>query len=979
MGEQRTGLNYGRHFTTEGRNVYDGFTYTKNDIAITDENGLVTFVQKDVEFPSKWSPLARKIVASKYFYGEKKTSEREVSLRDLVGRVSGYISEWAERQNYFDSPEAVEAFRDELAYLHISQRMAFNSPVWFNVGIHKIAGNGVDEQKLGFVVDESEEREVKRLPIGMDRFYPQTSACFIQRVDDTMESIMQLAYNEAMLFKHGSGTGTNLSSLRSSREKLSGGGKPSGPLAYWAFYDKVAGIVKSGGKTRRAAKMDILNVDHPDIMEFLKSKQREEEKIHILRKAGISVVEAQESVNYQNTNISIRVTDSFMEAVEMGEEWKTVPVHSKSMVDEMPVYDARELMKAMAEGAHGCGDPGIQFHDTINRWHTAPNTAPIRASNPCSEYMHVDDSSCNLASLNLMKFIESSVFKVEDFRNAVRTTAIAQDLEFDNSSYPTESIARNSHRLRNLGMGYANLGSLIMSLALPYDSPEARAVAASITALQTGIVYETSAEMAEKIGPFKEFEKNKIPMLNVMRMRRDALDNIDRPKLPKGLEAVLDEAYATWNRVVEKGEKHGFRNAQATVLAPTGTIGYFMDCDTLGVEPEIGMVQTKLLADKAGVLRRVNGMVESVLTKLGYSEVQVSDIKSYIAGHQELEGTPHLKSEDHDLVERIRKSKVTISNGKEELEAVGYNNQQIKDIMDYLDGHETMEGAPHIQEEHLAIFDCSNKPSWAKRSISAEGHVNMMASVQPFISGAISKTVNMPKESTIEDIERIYREAHQKGIKSIAIYRDGSKGVQVLSFRKGGLEEVVQNPVRRKLPITSNSIRHKFSVVGHEGYLHVGLYKDGVPGEIFINMSKEGTTIGGLMDAFATSTSLNLQYGVPLETLVKKFRHQRFEPSGMVYEGHPEIKTADSIIDYIFNWLGKQFLPNMENGEVSSGQQPKIKRPKTNDMHSNLNQNNGEEEMGSFCMGCGNQMTKRGNCEQICNSCGHRDLTGCGG
>ncbi len=578
-----------------------------------------------------------------------------------------------------------------------------------------------------------------------------------------------------------------------------------------------------------------------------------------------------------------------------------------------------------------------------------------------------------------MKFMGNDVFQVEDFKSAVRTTAIAQDLEFDNSSYPTESIARNSHRLRNLGMGYANLGALIMSLTLPYDSPEARAVAASITALQTGIVYETSAEMAEKIGPFKEFEKNKIPMLNVMGMHRDALDKIDRSILPKGLEAVLDEAYATWDRVVEKGEKYGFRNAQATVLAPTGTIGYFMDCDTLGIEPEIGLVQIKLLADGAGVLRRVNGMVESVLTKLKYNKTQISDIKNYIAGHQELEGTPHLKSENHDLVERIRKSKVTISNGKDELEAAGYNNQQIKDIMDYLDGHKTMEGAPHIQEEHLAIFDCSNKPSWAKRSISAEGHVNMMASVQPFISGAISKTVNMPKESSIEDIERIYREAHQKGIKSIAIYRDGSKGVQVLSFGEGGLEEKVQSPVRRKLPITSNSIRHKFSVVGHEGYLHVGLYKNGIPGELFITMSKEGSTIGGLMDAFATSTSINLQYGVPLETLVKKFRHQRFEPSGMVYEGHPEIKTADSIIDYIFTWMGKQFLPDMENGEGSSGQQPKIESPKASGMDKNLNQVNGEEEMGGFCMGCGNQMTKRGNCEQICMVCNHQDLTGCGG
>ncbi|PIR40176.1 MAG: ribonucleoside-diphosphate reductase, adenosylcobalamin-dependent [Candidatus Zambryskibacteria bacterium CG10_big_fil_rev_8_21_14_0_10_34_34] len=972
-------LEFPRYFTKAGQNVYDDFDYVREDVGIADDSGKVTFVQKGAEFPIAWSGLAKKIVASKYFYGEKGTPQRENSIKDLVGRVSGYISEWSVRQEYFNSPEESEVFRDELAFLHLDQRMAFNSPVWFNVGTHRIAGNGSKDQKTAYIVDESVEGSVKRLPVGMDRHYPQTSACFIQSVKDTMEDIMDLATREALLFKYGSGTGTNLSTLRSSRERLSGGGKPSGPLAYWAFYDKVAGIVKSGGKTRRAAKMDILNISHPDILDFINSKMREEEKIRILRAAGISAVEAQESVNYQNTNISVRVTDDFMMAVEIDGIWQTVPVHNKDMIDDMPQYRAKELFTAMAKAAHASGDPGIQYHDTINKWHTTPNTAPINASNPCSEYMHVDDSSCNLASLNLMKFLGGRNFQVEDFRQAVRTTTIAQDLEFDNSSYPTEAIARNSHRLRNLGQGYANLGSLLMSLGMPYDSPEARAVAASITALQTGVVYETSSEMAEKIGPFEEFEKNREPMLKVMDMHRKALDNIDRKALPEGLENILDEAYTTWERVIEKGNKYGFRNAQATVLAPTGTIGFFMDCDTLGVEPEIGLVQTKLLADNAGVLRRVNGMVEPVLKNLGYTEEQIKDVKEYIAGHQEIEGTPHLREEDFGLVAKIRDEKVKIENGEEDLVRAGYKPSQIKEIVEHLDGYETMEGAPHVREEHLAIFDTSNKPEWATRSISFEGHINMMAAVQPFLSGAISKTVNMPAEATEKDVEDTYMMGWKKGLKSIAIYRDGSKGVQVLSFRKdkeSKLEGAVTNPVRRKLPTTAKSIRHKFDISGHEGYVHVGLYDDGTPGEVFINMSKEGSTVGGLTDAFATSISLNLQYGVPLKNLVKKFRHQRFEPSGMVWEGHPDIKTADSLVDYIFGFLEKEFLTEESNGNENGHKETEI--PSRPIIKTGGNSDEEELEESGFCATCSGPMFKKNNCVEKCDRCGGEDPRGCG-
>ena len=913
MAKKQGRITIDNYFTKSIKgDLYKSFNLERYDVDITDDDGKLLWVQKNVEFPKSWSPLARKITASKYFFGEQGTSQRESSIRDLVGRVSDTIYDWSVKDNYFSSKEEARTFADEFAYIALDQRMSPNSPAWFNIGVHKIVGKqGKKEPKEAYVLKNG--RPIK-MPLGKEREYPQTSACFIQSVEDTMESIMDLAKNEALLFKYGSGTGTNLSTLRSSREKLSSGGVPSGPLAYWAFYDKVAGIVKSGGKTRRAAKMDILNVWHPDIVEFIGSKKEEERILHILIDNGVDRLKAQESVNYQNTNIAVRINDAFLKSVENDEEWQTIPVNNKELADEMPKYKARELLRKIAEANHFCADPGIQYHDTINRWHTCPNTGEIKGSNPCSEYMSVDDSSCNLASQNLLKFMgPDDTLDTESFGKSIRITAIAQDLFVNNSSYPTKKIAKNSHDLRPLGMGYANLGSLVMSLGLPYDSDEARAVAAAITAFQTGKIYETSTEMAEKLGTFEEFEKNKEPMLNVMKMHKDALLDIERDKLPKGLEKVLDEAEKTWDNVIKRGEKYGFRNSQASVLAPTGTIGFFMDCDTKGIEPEMGLVQTKLLSD-GGTLRLVNRTVKKVLPKLGYDE------------------------------------------------------KQVEEMIKYIDKNETIEGAPHIHDEHLPIFDCANKPKGAKRTISYQGHLKMMAAVQPFISGAISKTVNLPEETPVEDIENVLIEAGNMGIKAVTLYRDNCKRFQPMNFtKKKVLEEKINGPVRRKLPITTDAKRHKFNIAGHEGYIHVGMYEDGTPGELFANMSKQGSTIGGLIDAFATSVSFNLQYGVPLRKLVEKFKHQVFEPKGLVWEGHPDIKEADSPVDYFFQFMEKQFLNNKEKGKNLEEKEININ-----------NLVNGSGEVISLCGVCSGPMIQKGPCNYVCSKCGWINPKGCG-
>jgi ribonucleoside-diphosphate reductase alpha chain len=1301
MLDLKSGVDFERYFSKNG--TFDAVEWDKLDITISDEQGKPLFVQKSVEFPKFWSQRARQIVASRYFYGENGKPERENSMRQVIGRVAETFANWGIKKGYFSSQESADIFRDEIECITMNQLMAFNSPVWFNVGVVKYFDkNRKTSQKDAYIVSDS--GEIIRLPFGSEYEYPQTSACFIQSVDDTMESIMQLAVNEAMLFKYGSGTGTDLSTLRSSKEKLAGGGKPSGPLAYLQFYDKVAGIVKSGGKTRRAAKMNSIRIDHPDVMDFIESKAKEQKKLEVLMDlGGWDYKEAETTVAFQNANLSVRLTDRFMHALENDEDWQTIPVHNKELLNEMPKYPAREILKKIAEGTWGCGDPGVQYHDTVNKWHTCPNSAPINASNPCvtgdtkvltregrwkridsilnqnqviltntgvineneitgsfetgvkpvyrlttksgyelkltadhkvftinrgfvqsceltkddfillpegevaeikeisnkefyqilglylgdggsgevnsnrgiplcigkneqsilekiseyvslnyerqahktspacvqiinnsskftitntrlmdeisefvdlnlashqkrisdkifslslseqkyilqglftsdgtvanygeksqyisldstslgllkdtqilllgfgikskvypnrragkekallpdgtggvkeypvkemhslrisrsgrikfekligfmpesykskklaamsssvetykdlpidsvdsfnyageervydltepmthtfvangitihncSEYMFVNDSSCNLASLNLMRFMKGDDFDLESFLRTVHITAIAQDLEFDNSSFPTKKIAENSHKFRPLGMGYANLGALLMYLGLPYDSDEGRAVAATLTALLTGKAYLTSTEMAEKIGTFAEFEKNKYPMLNVMRMHRDSLALINREKLPAVFQGVLDEAENIWDRVIERGEKFGFRNAQASVLAPTGTIGFMMDCDTTGIEPEAWLVKHKKLAE-GGTIKIVNNTVEAALKRLGY------------------------------LPDKIRS------------------------ILEFIQANDTIEGS-EIKDEHLSVFDCAYRPANGKRCISYLGHLKMMAAVQPFLSGAISKTVGLPNETVVEEIEKIYVDAWKMGLKAVALYRDGSKRWQPLSVKKKEEkkeEEVVaRKPVRRKLPTTAPSIRHKFSVAGHEGYIHVGMYEDGTPGEVFVSMSKEGSTIGGLMDALATSLSLNLQYGVALESLVKKFRHQNFEPRGLVLEGHQDIHTATSIVDYVFNYLSKTFLGKDAaevngNGDHHGGAEEQVtlkqieKQIAVPDVNKKTAKED-EEAPGGFCITCGTQMIKKGHCVEKCPKCGWVNPRGCG-
>ncbi|HEV58619.1 MAG TPA: vitamin B12-dependent ribonucleotide reductase [Phycisphaerales bacterium] len=846
---RRGGVKVSRHFSDPAVHPFDQLQWERRQARITDENGQVIFEQNDAEVPAGWSQLAAKVVVSKYFYGDADLGEREYSVKQLVHRVARTIADRGRRDGYFASDEDAENFYHELVWLCVNQYGAFNSPVWFNVGLFDVYG--VRGSEHNFRWSPTEQRAVA-CTNGYE--YPQASACFIQSVDDTMEDIMRLARSEAMLFKHGSGTGTDLSTLRSSREKLSGGGKPSGPLSFMRVFDQIAAVVKSGGKTRRAAKMQSLKMEHPDIREFITCKTEEEKKAWALIERGYGGDMnniAYESVMFQNSNLSVRATDAFMEAVEKDGTWTTRSVTTGEPVDE---YSARELMRLIAEGTRVCGDPGMQFHTTINRWHTCPESGPINASNPCSEYMFVDNSACNLASLNLMKFRqEDGTFDLEAFCRAVRIFVIAQDILVDNGSYPEARIAENSHRFRPLGLGYANLGALMMSLALPYDSDEARAWAGAITAVMTGTAYATSAELSEKLGPFEAFELNREPMLNVIRMHREHAYHIPEVHCPAYL---LNAAKNAWDQAYEMGVQHGYRNAQATVLAPTGTIGFMMDCDTTGVEPDIALVKYKLLAG-GGMLKIVNRTVPMALERLGYSP------------------------------------------------------EEIKRICDHIDQEDTIEGAPGLREEHLAVFDCAFKPVKGKRHIHYMAHLRMMAAVQPFLSGAISKTINMPRESTTEEIAGAYIEGWKLGLKAIAIYRDGSKRIQPVNVEKQGKNEAKKEesarPFRRRLPETRHSITHKFSVAGHEGYLTVGLYDDGQPGELFITMAKEGSTVGGLMDVVGTCVSMALQYGVPLITLVDKFRHARFEPSGMT--SNKNIPFAKSLIDYIFCWMGCQFIP----------------------------------------------------------------------
>jgi ribonucleoside-diphosphate reductase alpha chain len=850
---QTRGLKIEHYFSSPGIHPFEQLDWEIRSAKITSDSGQTVFEQNNIEVPDSWSQLATKVVASKYFYGDVETGQREHSVKQLVHRVCKAIAERGKRDGYFATEEDADVFYNELAWLCVNQYGSFNSPVWFNVGLFDVYG--VAGSKHNFHWDQQRQEAVL---CENSYEYPQASACFIQCVKDSMEDIMRLATSEAMLFKHGSGTGTDLSTLRSSKEKLSGGGRPSGPLSFMRVYDQIAAVIKSGGKTRRAAKMQSLKVDHPDIKEFITSKTKEEKKAWALIEAGYNGdynSEAYNSVMFQNTNLSVRVTDEFMQAVEKDDTWSTYGVTTG---EKMGQYSARELMELIAEGTRVCGDPGLQYHSTINRWHTCPLSGPINASNPCSEYMFIDDSACNLASLNLMKFRkEDGSFDVEAFKKAVRIFIIAQDILVDNGSYPDRSIAVNSHRFRPLGLGYANLGSLIMGLALAYDSDQARALASAVSAIMTGAAYAASAEMASLLGSFEQFEKNTDAMLKVINMHRQHAYDIPETHCPSNLRNAAKDA---WDEALDAGTKSGFRNAQATVLAPTGTIGFMMDCDTTGVEPDIALVKYKLLAG-GGMLKLVNNTVPMALERLGYS---VEDIKS---------------------------------------------------IGDHINENDTIEGAEKLNSDHLSIFDCAFKPRNGKRCIHYMAHLKMMAAVQPFISGAISKTINMSKESTTEEIMSAYMEGWKLGLKAVAIYRDGSKLLQPLSTKKHKEAKARTNiesqmparPFRHRLPDTRQSITHKFSVAGHEGYLTVGLYEDGQPGELFITMAKEGSTVGGLMDVIGTVVSMALQYGVPLITLVDKFRHARFEPAGMT--SNRDIPFAKSLIDYIFCWLGCQFIP----------------------------------------------------------------------
>jgi len=824
-----SGLHVERRFTTAGIHPYDEVSWEKRTASIANEKGELVFEQKDCEVPAFWSQMATNVVVSKYFSGPLGTPRRETSVRQVISRVVDTLTGWGRERGYFASDADAEAFADELCHLILHQKMSFNSPVWFNIGVPGRA--------------------------------PQGSACFIQSVDDSMESILTLAKNEGMLFKGGSGTGTNLSPIRSSQEQLAGGGTASGPVSFMKGFDAFAGVIKSGGTTRRAAKMVILNADHPDIEDFITCKVKEERKAWALIDAGYDpsfTGEAYSSVFFQNSNNSVRVTDEFMRAVEEDRDW-----HLKAVTDGrvLKTVKARALMGLMAESAWQCGDPGIQYETTINDWHTSSNSGRINASNPCGEFQFLDDTACNLASINLLRFLnEDGSIDVDAYRHAVRLTITAQEIIVSDASYPTEKIAKNSEDFRPLGLGYANLGALLMARGLPYDSPKGRDLAACLTAILTGEGYAQSARIAREVGPFNGYGVNRQPMLRVMSKHREAAYAIPSSTVDPELLAA---ARASWDEAHELGARHGYRNAQISVIAPTGTISFMLDCDTTGIEPDIALVKYKKLVG-GGMLKMVNNTVPAALKRLGYGEGEVADIVAHIGAN------------------------------------------------------DTIEGAPKLRDDDLPVFDCAFTPRNGKRSIAWQGHVRMMAAVQPFVSGAISKTVNMPTDATVEDVEKAYIDGWKMGLKALAIYRDGSKRSQPMatSMEKttGEKVRIVERPLRRKLPAERQALTHRFEVGGHEGYITVGLYEDGTPGEIFVKMAKEGSTVSGLTDSFAIAVSFALQYGVPLDFLINKFAHMRFEPQG--FTRNPEIPIAKSIVDYIFRWLGSRFLSPEKQAEI---------------------------------------------------------------
>ncbi|MGE3725646.1 MAG: vitamin B12-dependent ribonucleotide reductase [Candidatus Sericytochromatia bacterium] len=885
---QHKGLQFDRFFSQAQISPYDALEWEKRSALISNEKGAVIFEQKEIEMPSTWSLQASNVVASKYFHGTPGTPARESSLKQLIGRVAGTISQWGQDQGYFADGAAAAIYQVELTTLLLQQRAAFNSPVWFNLGV-------VEPQ-------------------------PQCSACFINSVEDSLDAILNLAKTEGLLFKWGSGTGTNLSALRSSREALSGGGTASGPVSFMRGYDAFAGVIKSGGKTRRAAKMVILNVDHPDIQDFVQSKVKEEKKAWALMDAGYDggfnvPGGAYDSVQFQNANHSVRVSDAFMQAVEADAEWQT-----RAVTDGHPIetLSARALLREIAESTWTCGDPGLQYDTTINRWHTVKASGRIQASNPCSEFMFLDDTACNLASINLLSYLKDGEFQIDAFRHTVRLLLTAQDILIDKAGYPTPQIAENSRIYRPLGLGYGNLGALLMALGLPYDSDQGRSLAALITALMTGEAYAVSAELAQAKGAFEAYAPNAQAMLEVIEMHQQALDSVE--VLSAEQEKLKQAAQKSWQSALVQGQTGGFRNAQVSALAPTGTIGFMMDCDTTGIEPDFALIKYKRLVG-GGTLKIVNQTVPQALVRLGYSETQSEEILAYL--HSE----------------------------------------------------ETLEGAPGLNKQDLPVFDCAFTPLRGSRSIHYTGHLRMMAAVQPFISGAISKTVNLPSQASVEAIFETYVMAWKLGLKAVAIYRDGSKRTQPMNTSgaqtpaKAQADLATQIPQRRRLPAERQAITHKFSIGGHEGYLTVGMYADRSPGEIFITMAKEGSVISGLMDSFATTVSLALQYGVPLAVMVDKLSHTRFEPSG--YTGNKELPFAKSIMDYLFRWLELKFLtaPTSEQGEEGTEVDPKLDAkalPKVE--HRGLFFANSED--APPCNTCGSGlMVRNGSCYK-CLNCG---------
>ncbi|HYH01431.1 MAG TPA: vitamin B12-dependent ribonucleotide reductase [Terriglobales bacterium] len=989
------GLTFKRFYTEAGKDPYATVEWETRTAQITDTKGNVIFEQPDVDVPKDWSITATNIVAQKYLHGTLGTPDRETGVRQLVSRVAETIRDWGLAGGYFHSFEDAEIFHDELVYILLHQIASFNSPVWFNVGCDRIEPSS-DAQNWHY------NPQLGRIEFGVTGYKnPQCSACFINSIKDSLDSILTLAKTEGMLFKWGSGTGTNLSPLRSSMECLSGGGTASGPLSFMKGFDAFAGVIKSGGKTRRAAKMVILNIDHPDIVDYIECKAKEEAKAWALVQAGYDGSspdsEAYSSIFFQNANNSVRVTDDFMYAVERDSEFSTLSVKEPRRV--VKTYRARDLLRRVAEATWQCGDPGMQFDTTINKWHTSKNSARINASNPCSEYMFLDDSACNLASLNLLKFAPNGTFDADAYRFAVDVMITAQEILVDNSGYPTEAIAKNSHDYRPLGLGYANLGALLMASGLPYDSDAGRAYAACVTAIMCGEAYLQSSRIAELcpgIVPITErtadaeitggacpgWYINREPFLDVIRMHRAEVNNIQTDSSASSASSAVQQlpalkaaSAATWDAALAHGEKHGYRNSQVTVLAPTGTIGFMMDCDTTGIEPDLGLVKYKKLVG-GGMIKIVNTTVPAALFKLGYTSDQANAIVSFI-------------------------------------DATG-----------------TIEGAPHIQDEHLAVFDCSFRPSKGTRSIHYMGHIKMMAAVQPFLSGAISKTVNLSENATIDDIMEAYIQAWRLGLKAVAIYRDGCKKSQPLvlsqevkekaealaKVRSAGVspavaaasspapeEEDLNAPpraVRHKLAPERMSVTHKFNIGGHEGYITVGTYPNGQPGEIFITMAKEGSTVSGLMDSFALATSIALQHGVPLKLLCEKFEHTRFEPSG--WSHNPDIGFAKSIMDYIFRWLHLRFLTGQqqslfdnfrpkspvavtsaENGTTltptdKAPEQPSLlttndQRPTTSHVADAMSDliDLGDAPSCSFC---GSIMVRNGSCYK-CMSCG--STSGC--